>query len=201
MPEPVFPPYIPEVDVAQSAMNDVALRVQQIVIGLDVYKRQLSKMEESLPGMLVQGYETPELPLHWGVTKSPEMVGESLKRSITFTLLNAMNMHLYLIDDYLKILTTKYYGYNPEDSSWFTPEIFGLQSGVDLTKVKNFQEVDDMRQTIKRFREFKITRSTTTTEYFDLYPKLIGFIHDIGNSVAKHQMEKEKKAENNDKTE
>lgn len=186
-------PYLPELINAQEMMNDIALRVQQIIIGMDVYDNQLQKVHEALPGFLSQGVETKELPFFWSTQKDAKTLQENLKRSITFTLLNSLNMHIYNVDGFMKAVLIKYYGYNPEDTSWFTPDIFSAITEIDMTKVKNFQTLKDLREMMEKFRSCQMTRSISTNEYFNIYGEMNIFLNELSLFIIEHVKETEAK--------
>jgi hypothetical protein len=181
-------------------LNDIALRVQQTLIALDVYQKQLESVGNSLPGLQVTGYGMDELPVWWGTPKNPESMKEFSKRSTSFILLSALNMHLYLIDDYMLMLARKYYDLEIDlkDSGWFTPEVFQLTTGLDLDKLPFSETIEELRKTCKKLRNVKKTYSITAMEYFDIYTKICEYVRALSSEAHKRHFENLKREKMNE---
>jgi len=184
---------IEEYKVAGDALNDVALRVQQILIGMQVYKDKLEEAGAALPDLHISGYDLNEIPVMWGSGKTPEYLAANIKKSITFTLLNALNCHLYLLDGFLVRIAKRYFNLTVEDNGeWVTPEVFHLATGIDLTKLIHWDAIEDMTRYANGVRNMKKTLSINVSDYFELHSKIMIFLTELSITVSEKMNEKKK---------
>jgi hypothetical protein len=180
---------IPEYTAVGEVLNDIALRVQQTLIALQVYQEQMDKTGAVLPGLHISGYNLKEIPLLWGNGRDPKFISEVLKKSVTFTLLSALDFQLYALDSFIASIGKTYYGLHMEgEIEWVTPEIFLLASGIDLNKLENSDAVNDVRRFCGQLRQMKRSLSLSIHDYFELYKKMCLYAteiaHKVGDKVA-----------------
>lgn len=172
---------IPEYDAINEAINDLALRTQQLLIAIDLYEFHLNKINDNMPSALMTGYNTKETIMSWGRQRTPQEIIEQLRKSKQFVYLNAFNQLIYLIDDMMKMISIKYYNYNHigGDEGWFSPDIFSMLSNIKLDSLLQHEVVSDLRSQCDKLRKWKITNSYTSLEFYDLINKVIAYCVDI----------------------
>ena len=177
---------IPEYKPSYDVLGDVALRVQQTLIALQVYQEKMDEVKQVLPGLQIDGYWLKDIPVWWGGMKSPQFLADSTKRSVTFVLLSALNCQLYMLDDFLLTVAKKHYSLPPigEDDKWFSEEIFTLTTGIDLNKLPHSDAVGDVRRICGNMRKMKKSASITIPEYFEFYQKLCIYLSEIAVKVS-----------------
>lgn len=176
---------IPELRNVNDALIDIIFRVQQTLIGLQVYHDKLSEVQSLLPGLQIEGYNLTQLPLGWGVGKTPESLKINLERSVTFCLLNALNLNLYLIDSLMFTLAKKYYNLQAhEDDTWVTSEVFELLTGIKLNELQYNDSVVELRRICGQIRQLKKTHSITINEFFELYQRLSSWVGELSRKVS-----------------
>lgn len=192
LPQPQFD-IIPEMKSAQEALHDTALRVQQSLIALEVYENQLNEVHTKFPGLHIDGYELKDIPLYWSGVKDPSDLAEKSKRSVTFTLLSALNFHLYLLDAFMFTIAKKYYNLtSDDDESWVTPEVFQLVTGIELNKLPNNESIEELRRICKNLRSFKKTMSLSIADYFELYQKICSYVSILSWKVSETLSERKR---------
>jgi hypothetical protein len=178
-------PLIPEFIATSGAMNDIALRTQQILIALQLYENTLINIDSMLPGLRIEGYDLKEIPIFWNSNvKNPDELAANIKKSTTLVLLSALNLHIYLLDLYMIEILKKHYNIHEDIKTIMTPEIFMETTKIDLTKLPNSDNIDDVRRVISGLRDMKKTHSITVPEYFEYYQNLIRYMHSIANIVS-----------------
>ncbi len=177
---------IPEYKPSHDVLGDVTLRVQQTLIALQAYQEKLDEVGDVLPGLQIDGYWLKDIPVWWGGMKSPQFLAEGVKRSVTFTLLSALNAQLYMLDDFMLVIAKKYYALPPigDDDKWFSEEIFTLTTGIDLVKLPHSDAIADVRRMCNNFRKMKKTASLTIPEYFEFYQKFLIYLTEIAVKVS-----------------
>lgn len=185
---------IPEYKAVGDALNDTALRVQQTLIAIQVYQESLRGVGKELPGLQIDGYSLKDLPVWWGQGKSPQTLEDNAKRSVTFTLLSALNLHVYLLDSFLVEIARTYYNVpiDKEESGWMTPEVFQMATGIDLSQLLNADAIEDARRIAGQLRKFKRSLSISIPDYFELYAKICVYITEIAVKVSE-KVQKDKK--------
>ena len=179
---------VAEALLADQALNDVAYRAQQCLIGLDVYDNCLKSAGHALPGALVAGMDTSDIPLVWQGVKTPQELRDGIRKAKQYIILNSINLTIYLVDDYLKNIAEIYY--EVKGDGWYSPEAFDLATGVKLANVKGWSNVEDMRHIAQRVRQFRKSLSITVQDYYDLTSGISMFIHAIGHLAGERVFER-----------
>lgn len=185
---------IPEFKEVGEVMNDVALRTQQTLIALQIYQDKLTRLNIDLPGLQIDGYELTEIPLSWNLSKDPEKLLSNLRRSVTFSILGALDFQLYLLDGYMVQLAKHYYGIPVQDGElWMTEEIFQLAAGFDLGKIEHYVAIIELRRVCNQLRRCQQTSTITIPEYFELYQNIWLFVCALSAKVSYDAAEKKNK--------